>query len=91
VICPDAEVKLFVTAAAQVRAERRYAELIANGAETSLEQVLSDVHERDQRDSERAAAPMVAADDAVVLDTSVMPIAEAVARAMAVVEARLNG
>lgn len=90
VICPDADVKLFVTASDLVRAERRYAELTAKGDKTSLAQVLSDVQERDKRDRERATAPMVAADDAVVLDTSEMSIDEAVAQAVTVVEAKLN-
>ncbi len=90
VICPDADVKLFVTASDLVRAERRYAELTAKGDKTSLAQVLGDVQERDKRDRERATAPMLAADDAVVLDTSEMSIDEAVAQAVTVVEAKLN-
>jgi cytidylate kinase len=91
VICPDADVKLFVTASDQVRAERRYTEMTARGEKTTLEQVVMDVQARDQRDRERATAPMVAAADAVVLDTSEMSIEAAVARAVAVVEAKLNG
>lgn len=87
VICPEAEVKLFVTASAEVRAERRYLELIAKGVDVTREQVLADVLERDARDSERATAPMKAAADAVVLDTSALSIDEAVARAVAAVNA----
>jgi len=88
VICPDAEVKLFVTASAEVRAERRYLELTGKGHDVTRAQVLADVKERDARDSERAAAPLKPAPDAVVLDTSDLSIDEAVARAIAVVAAK---
>lgn len=89
VICPDAEAKLFVTASAEVRAGRRLAELEARGEETSFEAVLADVKERDARDASRAEAPMVAAGDAVLIDTSELSIQEAVAVAIAAVgEAR---
>ncbi|MBS8227768.1 (d)CMP kinase [Vannielia litorea] len=81
VICPDAEVKLFVTASAEARAERRYKELIGNGHEVTPEQVLADVKARDARDAGRDAAPMVAAEDAVMLDTTELSIAEALDRA----------
>ena len=88
VICPDAEVKLFVTASAEVRAERRYLELTGKGHDVTREQVLADVKARDARDSERAAAPLKPAADAVVLDTSELSIDEAVARAIALVAAK---
>jgi len=88
VICPDAEVKLFVTASAAVRAERRLAELRGNGFQTDFETVLADVQARDARDAERAAAPMVAAADALTLDTSEMSVDQAVAAAIAAVDAR---
>lgn len=91
VICPEAEVKLFVTASAQVRAERRLKELLAAGFETDLGTVLADVQSRDARDAERASAPMRAADDALTLDTSAMGVAEAVAAAVAAVEAARAG
>jgi CMP/dCMP kinase len=84
VICPDAEVKLYVTASPQVRAHRRWLEL---GGEEA--QVLAEVVERDARDMGRTDAPLRVAPDAVVLDTSVMHIEEAVARAVALVEAAL--
>lgn len=86
VICPRAEVKLFVTASAEVRAERRYQELNAKGAEVSREQVLGDVRERDARDAERSTAPMKPASDAVLLDTSELSIEAALARAVALIE-----
>ncbi len=89
VICPEAQVKLFVTASDEVRAERRYLELAARGQDVTREGVLADLQARDKRDRERDAAPMVAADDAVILDTSEMSIDEAVAKAVAVIEARI--
>lgn len=88
VICPNAEAKLFVTAHAEVRARRRHAEMIGRGVETSYEVVLADVHERDERDSGRSAAPLKQAEDAVLIDTSDLSIEEAIAVAVRAVEAR---
>jgi len=88
VICPEAEAKLFVTASAEVRAERRWKELTGRGFEVSPEEVLADVRERDARDMDRAEAPLRPAEDAVVIDTSEMDIEAAVAAAIAAVEAR---
>ena len=85
VICPNAHAKLFVTASDTVRAERRFQELQSKGLEVTREQVLSDLQERDQRDSARASAPLRAADDAVVLDTSDLSINQAIAFAIDVV------
>ncbi|MGI9369685.1 MAG: (d)CMP kinase [Ruegeria sp.] len=90
VICPEAEVKLFVTASAEVRAERRFLELQAAGASVTREQVLEDVRERDARDAERSTAPMVAADDAVLLDTSDLSIDAALKQAITVVERKMK-
>ncbi len=91
VICPRAEVKLFVTASAEVRAKRRMDELQGRGQAADFDTVLADVKARDARDAERATAPMVAAEDALVLDTSDLSIEEAVAAAIAAVEARRAG
>ncbi|WP_282157191.1 (d)CMP kinase [Shimia thalassica] len=88
VICPNAEAKLFVTASAEVRAERRYLELSDKDIDISLEQVLADVKERDARDMERAEAPLKPAADAVVIDTSALAIDAAVAKAIAAIKAR---
>lgn len=88
VICPDADAKLFVTASAEVRARRRFAELAASGSDASYEQVLADVRERDTRDRERASSPLVAAPDAVTIDTSDMDIDAAIAAAIAAIDAR---
>lgn len=88
VICPEAEAKLFVTAAPEVRAVRRHAELLARGHAVSLDEVLADIRERDARDAGRADAPMRAASDAVLIDTSAMTVDAAVAAAIAAVDAR---
>ncbi len=91
VICPDAQVKLFVTATTEVRAQRRFAELTGKGEDVTLEQVLADVEARDARDSARAEAPLKPADDAERMDTSTMDIDAAVARAIELITARRNG
>lgn len=86
VICPKAEVKLFVTASAEVRAWRRHQELVAGGTQIDFDQVLADVTTRDARDAERAEAPMIAAVDAVVIDTSNLTIDAAIAVAVSIVQ-----
>ncbi len=89
VICPQAEVKLFVTASAEVRAARRFAELRVADPSLTLDAVLADVRARDARDTTRAQAPLVAAPDAHVIDTSRMDIDTAVETAAAHVQAAL--
>ncbi len=89
VVCPEAEAKLFVTASAEARAARRHAELLAAGQAVTLEGTLAEVRARDERDAGRDVAPLVAAGDAVVIDTSGLGIEEAVARALEVVRARM--
>ncbi|RYH09794.1 d(CMP) kinase [Tropicimonas sp. IMCC6043] len=86
VICPDAEVKLFVTATDAVRADRRYRELLGKGHAVTLEAVAADLAERDRRDAARATAPLKPAADAQVFDTSTMSIEQAVATAIAAVQ-----
>lgn len=86
VICPNAHAKLYVTASAETRAKRRYTELQASGIEDSFEQVLADVQARDARDANRAEAPMVAAEDAVTLDTSDLSIEDAVSQAIDLID-----
>ena len=88
VICPDADVKLFVTASAEVRAQRRYQELADRGENTDFDTVLEDVKARDARDSERAVAPLVPADDAISIDTSGMSIKDAISAAIAAVDSK---
>ncbi|MBF9025527.1 (d)CMP kinase [Rhodobacterales bacterium HKCCD6035] len=86
VICPDADLKLFITARPEVRAHRRYLELGGDEA-----QILNDIIERDSRDISRADAPLRAAEDAVVIDTSDLDIEAAVRLAAEHVTARLKG
>ena len=88
VICPEAEVKLFVTASAEVRAERRFRELSDKGIETTFADVLADVRARDERDMGRAEAPLRPAEDAVHIDTSRMDIEAAFQAALAAVRAK---
>ncbi|MBD0865282.1 MAG: (d)CMP kinase [Rhodobacteraceae bacterium] len=88
VICPKAEAKLFVTASADVRARRRFDELIFKGTDTRFEAVLADVRARDKRDANRTDSPMIAADDAVTLDTSDLAIDTAVAFATELIRSK---
>lgn len=86
VICPRADVKLFVTASAETRARRRFDELVGKSMDLSFATVLADVKERDERDRNRAEAPLVPAEDAVQLDTSDLSISDAVSQAIAVIQ-----
>jgi cytidylate kinase len=88
VIAPEAGAKLFVTARPEIRAQRRYAELKARGLEVHYADVLADIHARDERDIGRATAPLLMAKDAILIDTSDMDPAEAIAAAIEAVEAR---
>ncbi len=87
VIAPDAIAKLFVKATPMIRARRRHAELRDRGSHVSLDKVLADIRARDERDSSRSQAPLRAADDAIVLDTSFLSIDAAVQKAIAIVQA----
>ncbi|APR53433.1 (d)CMP kinase [Sphingomonas koreensis] len=89
VIAPDADAKLFVKATPTIRAQRRHAELRRNGIMASLDRVLADIRARDDRDSRRAEAPLVAAPDAALLDTSFLSIEAAVEKAIQMVETQL--
>jgi cytidylate kinase len=91
VICPEAEVKLFVTASDTVRAHRRWLELGGAVAPMTLEEMEADLRARDARDAARAAAPLRAAADAVQIDTSDITAEAAVARAIDEVTRRLAG
>ena len=75
-VFPDAELKVFVTASASIRAQRRYDELQAKGQEASFEDILRNVEERDRIDQTRAVSPLRQADDALLLDNSHLTIAE---------------
>ncbi len=89
VIAPEADAKLFVTASPEVRARRRYDELRRLGLEVHLPDVLLDIRARDERDSSRATAPLLAADDAILLDNSHLTAEAAAAEALAAVQRRL--
>lgn len=91
VICPDAEVKIFVTAAPEVRARRRLVELRARGEPADEASVLADIRRRDERDRTRAAAPLVPAADAHLLDTTHLDIDAVFRAAVAIVEAARGG
>ena len=86
VVFPAAPVKFFLTASPEERARRRYKQLIAKGENVSLPRLLEDIKERDERDSSRAVSPLVPAEDAIILDSSTMPIAEVFALVMSRVE-----
>lgn len=87
VIAPDAVAKLFITATAEVRARRRWLQLTGRGEAIAYEDMLADIIRRDERDAGRGAAPMVQADDAVLLDTTDMDIETAFDAARRIVEA----
>ena len=89
VIAPEADVKLFVTASPEVRAKRRLRELEQRGMTAGYDDVLVDVHARDERDTSREVAPLRQAPDALLLDTSELGVEEAVAEAIRLVEEKL--
>ena len=90
VIAPDADVKLFVTASVEARADRRYAEMKGRGEDVRLEVIAQDLRQRDERDRNRAEAPLIAAPDAYVLDTSALGKEEAIAAAIDAVRVALG-
>jgi cytidylate kinase len=91
VIAPEADVKIFVTASAERRAQRRFRELAAKGEKMTLKAVLAAIRERDRRDTERAIAPLKAAPDAVLLDTTDLDIEAAFRAALSIVEVARAG
>lgn len=91
VICPYAEVKIFVVASPEIRAKRRVQEILARGEAVDPDAVLADIRKRDERDQNRAAAPLKQAPDARLLDTSHLDIEGAVRAAIAIVEAARAG
>jgi CMP/dCMP kinase len=90
VIAPHADAKLFVTASAEVRAQRRYEEMVSRGIDVDFVNILADIRARDKRDTERADAPLKPAADAALLDTGEYTIGGAVQAAIALVEACLG-
>ena len=79
-ILPDAELKVFLTASVDVRAKRRYDELVAKGIESNLDEIKEDIRIRDERDMNREISPLCQADNAVLIDSSFMTIDEVVAK-----------
>jgi cytidylate kinase len=88
VICPDAEVKLFVTASPEERARRRWRELVLGGAPLDYDAVLADIRRRDERDSPRPVSPLRQAPDATLLDTTHLDAEAALAAALAIISAK---
>ncbi|MBQ3182009.1 MAG: (d)CMP kinase [Clostridia bacterium] len=84
-VLPDAEAKIFLTASPEVRANRRYKELIEKGMDVELSSVLADIKQRDHQDSTREASPLKQADDAVLLDTSELSFNESVKRVLSII------
>ena len=85
IICPDAKVKLFVTASLQIRAQRRYAELKEMGEVLKFEEILEDLRIRDERDTKRIVAPLQISKDGYLIDTSELSIEASIARAISIV------
>jgi cytidylate kinase len=90
VVCPDAPVKLYVTASADVRARRRYDEIVGKGCEADYGAIFADVKKRDERDMGRSDSPLKPADDAHLLDTSEMSIEAAFRAAKSIIDAALK-
>lgn len=90
VVLPQAELKIFLTASAKARADRRLLELRRKGIESSFEEVLRDIEYRDEQDTARAAAPLKKADDAVLVDTSDIDFEQSLARLCGIIEERLG-
>ena len=90
VICPDAEVKIHVTADAKARASRRYLELTGTGINITLGEVTADLRERDMRDRTRGLSALTVCEDAILIDTTEMTICQAIDRAIAAVRSRME-
>lgn len=86
VVCPQADIKFFITASSEVRAQRRFKELQEKGMNTPYEKVLADIVARDERDSSRSTAPLKPAEDAYILDTSSLSIDDVLKKARGIIE-----
>lgn len=84
-VFPDAHIKLFLTASAEARAERRYKQLSAKGVTVDMSALVRDIKERDERDSNRTASPLRPAEDAIIIDSTAMTIEEVFARMLAAI------
>lgn len=90
VVLPNADVKIFLTASPEIRAKRRYDELIKKGVETTFDEVLDDLNKRDYNDSHRAAAPLRQAEDAVLADTSELDFEQSVDLVCGIIEKKIK-
>ena len=90
VVLPNAEIKVFLTASAEVRAERRYKELITKGENVTFDSVLAAINQRDKNDSSRATAPLKAADDAIILDNSYLTAEDTLQKFSEIIESRIG-
>lgn len=88
-VFPEAQVKLFVDASPEVRAQRRWKEELERGRARSLDQVRAELEERDRRDAQRSATPLVKADDAILIETSDMTVCEVIERALEIVNSAI--
>lgn len=86
VVLPDADLKIFLTASLEVRAKRRFEQLLRNGYNVKLEKVLNDIKKRDSNDTKRKISPLKVADDAVVIDSSNLSLKESVEKVISLVE-----
>ena len=91
VVLPDAEVKIFLTASPEIRARRRYDELIAKGEQVEFGDVLADLIKRDEQDMNRSVAPLKPSQEAVIVDTSGLDLQQSVEATQRVVKNKLNG
>lgn len=91
VVFPDAEVKIFLTASPEERANRRYKQLREKGIDVNLSALLAEIAERDERDAKRQVSPLRAAEDACILDTTRLSIAEVQEEALSIIRKRLQG
>jgi cytidylate kinase len=89
VVFPDAVVKLFLTASAEARAERRYTQLKDKGMDVNIARLLTDIKARDERDSQRSVAPLVPAEDAIIIDSTDLDINQVFDSAMEIINSRL--
>ena len=89
IVCPDAKIKIFLTASLEARAKRRYFELYKHDEKISFETILKQIKERDERDQTRSSSPMVAAKDAKIFDTSKLSVNEAVEKVLSYIQTKI--
>ena len=89
IVCPDAKIKIFLTASLEARAKRRYFELYKHDEKISFETILKQIKERDERDQTRSSSPMVAAKDAKIFDTSKLSVNETVEKVLSYIQTKI--